>query len=250
MLISMIDEVRDIYAKSSRFTTASEWANSKEHQRLKVIEKEIAKVAKKGTQGMSSDEDMKNLRGAAGADNLTSFRDQAGKLGEARDLIQRNLYAAAKNRGYQGDASPFTYVDPITNRPEPTPEEKDLTQMLEYDPLRNSNADLIKDLGIDLTAPENHGSGLSGAINRRLAEEGGVLPSVKKKVLALRDKLADPNAKPEEIQFAASALEKLATEAEDQNLRAFVLNNAASSPANNATVPDTTRPVFEPEVPR
>jgi len=97
-IVSMIDEVRDI---RDHVGGESSLVNSPEYQRLVVLQSRLQNISKEGTQGMSSDEDMKSLRAAAGADNISSFRSQAAKLDEARrrTLAELNSYLGSKDVG-------------------------------------------------------------------------------------------------------------------------------------------------------
>lgn len=112
----IIDEVLAI---RDRVGGESATGNSAEFQRLKVLEKQLQILAKSGTQGMSSDEDMQALRESLGAGDLTSFRARADGLEEGRRRTIDALNSAFKYEGnYSGDRLDFPRTrdrDPILN---------------------------------------------------------------------------------------------------------------------------------------
>lgn len=132
-LISMIDEIRAI---RDRVGGESSLLNSEESQRLAVLQKNILLMKKTGTQGMSSDKDMENISGAAGAGDAASWRDQSGKLNEARRIIADNLNAELKYRGkYTGP--PIEFADPF-QKPAETLDDRLFKESLKQQP-----ADLV-----------------------------------------------------------------------------------------------------------
>lgn len=77
--------------------------NSDEFQELEGLEADTTNQIKSGTQGMSSDSDMENIRKSAGVDKVTSWRDQRAKLVAARARIEANLNQAYSDSGYDGE---------------------------------------------------------------------------------------------------------------------------------------------------
>ncbi|MBP9863733.1 MAG: hypothetical protein KBD62_37660, partial [Kofleriaceae bacterium] len=101
----IIDEVLAI---RDRVGGESSAGNSDEFQRLKVLEKQLQILAKSGTQGMSSDEDMKALRDSLGAGDITSFRSRAAGLEEGRRRTVDAFNTAMKYEGnYSGERIDF-----------------------------------------------------------------------------------------------------------------------------------------------
>ena len=79
--------------------------NSDASQRLKVLQNQIIVRVKSGTEGMSSDEDMKKLAEAVGAGEVSSFRARAAGLEEGRKRTVDQLNVAMKYQGnYSGNA--------------------------------------------------------------------------------------------------------------------------------------------------
>lgn len=113
-ITSIIDEVLAIREKVGG---ESSWGNSAEFQRLKVLQNQLQLLAKSGTQGMSSDQDMEALRNALGAGDITSFRDRAAGLEEGRRRTVDALNSAFKYEGnYSGERLDFPRTvgrDPI-----------------------------------------------------------------------------------------------------------------------------------------
>lgn len=93
-ITSIIDEVLAI---RDRVGGESETFNSDESQRLGVLQNQLIKISKSGTEGMSSDADMKKLADALGAGDVRSFRSLAAGLEEGRlrteTLFNRELQA-------------------------------------------------------------------------------------------------------------------------------------------------------------
>lgn len=78
--------------------------------RLDVLQNRLVVLAKSGTQGMSSDEDMKKLSATLGATDLASFTTNAAALNEAKARTISQLNREARNRyNYTGD--PITFED-------------------------------------------------------------------------------------------------------------------------------------------
>lgn len=100
----IINEVLDI---RDRVGGESSTFNSDESQRLKVLQNRLVILAKSGTQGMSSDEDMNKISAALGADNVASFRAQAAGLEKGRDRTTSELNNAYRIAKYTGPKIEF-----------------------------------------------------------------------------------------------------------------------------------------------
>lgn len=81
--------------------------NSDEFQELEQLGKDAAVLAKRGTQGMSSDADMENLAIMAGVKDVTSFRSQAAKLKSARARTVSSINKELRANKYTGPALEF-----------------------------------------------------------------------------------------------------------------------------------------------
>jgi len=100
----MINEVLDIRDKTGG---ESGVFNSDARQRLEVLQNRLVILQKSGTQGMSSDEDMKKLSAAVGADDIASFRARAAGLQEGRDRTVTELNKAYRIANYTGPKIEF-----------------------------------------------------------------------------------------------------------------------------------------------
>ncbi len=89
--------------------------NSDEFQKLKLLQSRLVKIEKSGTEGMSSDEDMKKLADAIGAADITSFRARAAGLKEGRDRTVGELNTWLESQNYDGPAItiPSKYGEPV-----------------------------------------------------------------------------------------------------------------------------------------
>jgi hypothetical protein len=116
----------------------SKWGNSDDYQELKGLEKEILLLKKQGTQGMSSDADMENLAGAAGAEDVTSFRSRAAGLKAARARTVDTLNQSFRDARYSGPQLVFPEPEPAKNTPA-----EDRTQRLIQKP-NESLDDVVK----------------------------------------------------------------------------------------------------------
>jgi hypothetical protein len=81
--------------------------NSAESAELLSLEAEATALLKAGTEGMSSDDDMKLLKKAGGVDSVTSFREQMPKLVAARARVVKKLNDAYRAAGYDGQDLKF-----------------------------------------------------------------------------------------------------------------------------------------------
>jgi hypothetical protein len=100
----IINEILDIRGKVGG---ESGVFNSDESQRLKVLQNRLTILQKSGTQGMSSDEDMNKLVAAAGAEDVSSFRDKAAGLKEALQRTSTELNKTLRIAKYTGPAISF-----------------------------------------------------------------------------------------------------------------------------------------------
>lgn len=108
-VIAMIDEIRAI---RGRVGGESRLLNSTDSQRLDVLKARAKLLVKKGTQGMSSDKDLETIEEAAGTGNADSWRDQDGKLLEARARTSGELNQAFRDAKYSGPAIDFPETRP------------------------------------------------------------------------------------------------------------------------------------------
>jgi hypothetical protein len=104
LVVDIIDEIESI---RDRVGGESEWGNSPERQRLDVLQNQLIILQKSGTEGMSSDEDMKKLAAAVGAADVASFRSRAAGLKQGRISTVANLNAELKARNYDGEPIKF-----------------------------------------------------------------------------------------------------------------------------------------------
>lgn len=125
-LIDVIDEIVSIRSESGGATAA---LNSDAYQRLSVLQNKAATLAKDGTQGLSSENDMKLVIGAAGTDDVTSFRDQAAKLAEARARIVKSANGKLHSLGYKGND--ITWADPNALKAKTNAQQADFQQALQ-----------------------------------------------------------------------------------------------------------------------
>lgn len=147
-IIKNLDEIRLI---RDRVGGESSWGNSDDYQRLQVLKQNIVKIAKAGTEGMSSDADMARLEKAAGAESPSSFRSQAASLEEGRRQIEQQLNTVARNLKYTGPD--ITYPDPLKMaRPPKSPQQETVQGLLTFDPKR-LKPDEIRDLREDAINP-------------------------------------------------------------------------------------------------
>jgi hypothetical protein len=103
-VVAIIDEIRAI---RGRVGGESKLLNSKDAQRLGVLKARAQLLTKQGTQGMSSDKDMDTIEDAAGTTDAASWRDQEGKLEEARARSISALNQALRDAKYSGPAIDF-----------------------------------------------------------------------------------------------------------------------------------------------
>lgn len=114
----IINQVLDI---RERVGGESGIMNSDDLQRLQVLERRLGVLAKQGTEGMSSDADMENLRGSLGAKDISSFRERSAGLAEGRDNTTTAINKALRVANYTGPA--ITFPNPYTKGPEESSED-------------------------------------------------------------------------------------------------------------------------------
>lgn len=122
----IVDIIDEIDAIRDRVGGESEWGNSPERQRLDVLQNQLITIAKSGTEGMSSDEDMKKLAGALGADSPASFRSQTAGLKAGRQATVENLNAALRVGKYTGPAVSFPNLHAKAKQ---TPDQRELARI-------------------------------------------------------------------------------------------------------------------------
>ena len=129
------DIIDEVLAIRDKVGGESSLVNSPEYQKLKAAEHRLTVLAKEGTQGMSSDEDMKHLAGALGADDITSFRARAAGLEAGRDRTTQALNKALQSNRYTG--KPIDFPNRWVAPPETTKENK------AYEELKNSTTGTV-----------------------------------------------------------------------------------------------------------
>lgn len=234
-IVSILDEIRTIRDKVGG---ESSWGNSPEYGRLQVLKQNLVMLKKAGTQGMSSDADMARIEAALGADNPASFRSQAAKLDEGRVQVEKQIDTSARALHYTGD--PIRYPDPLSMPKAPkAPEQAQLQNILTFYPNLEHANEIAGELDVNFD---------SGARNKvdvlreALAKTGGILPSIKTKIDALRETAGrDPDEKKRD--FAVNALQEIANNALDETIRQYAVANAFSPGA-------IVGPALSPEEPR
>jgi len=119
-IIDEIDAIRD------RVGGESSWGNSDEYQRVKALQNQLVILQKGGTEGMSSDEDMKKLAAAVGASDPASFRSQAAGLKQGRINTVNQLNAALRAAKYDGDSVKFPNLHAKAKQ---TPDQRELAKI-------------------------------------------------------------------------------------------------------------------------
>ncbi len=123
LAINIIDEIDSIREVSGG---ASKWVNSPEWQRLQVLDANLLKVTKGGTQGMSSDEDMKILKKASGSEDATTFRAMGAALKKARENTINAINNKISGQGGMGGApNQFNPRNNFTGKPVETAADRD-----------------------------------------------------------------------------------------------------------------------------
>ena len=117
--------IRDLRVKSGG---ASAVFNDNDFQELEQLGARVLVLTKKGTEGMSSDEDMGWLGKVAGTKDITSFRDQAKRLEVAQARTNAALDNAMRTARYTGPPIQLAGSGPTTTN---TPEEDKLQKLIE-----------------------------------------------------------------------------------------------------------------------
>ena len=193
-IINQVLDIRDKVGGESRAF------NSDEKQKLDVLQNRLVVLAKAGTQGMSSDEDMKKLSASLGADDVSSFRARAAGLIEGRDRATAEINKAYRIAGYDG--APIEFPNKYGAAPKNTLEEDRLQRLLEKPGVTFDNvfgAELRKrELGLspDQLHPDQQDR---AAVDAAVAEDQA---RIKDAYQAARSSY-DPGASPEQQQQIA-----------------------------------------------
>lgn len=111
--VSAAEEVSDITNEilsiRRRVGGESTTFNSDDSQRLEALGARLGNLSKVGTEGMSSDSDMSNLKAAAGAKNVSSFRSVSAGLEEGLKRTAFSLNSYMRANQYTG--KPIEFAD-------------------------------------------------------------------------------------------------------------------------------------------
>ena len=220
-LIDIIDEIRQIRERTGG---ESSWGNSNDYQRLKVLEKRAAIIAKSGTEGLSSENDMKIVTGAAGVDDVASFRAQAAKLDEARDRIVKSVNTKARSLGYTG--RDISYADPLKlPKPMQSAQQRAAADAMAFDPNRSiKNADTIAmDAGTLTPEAERFAPQLAKTVAaaQGIAMQGGVPAYIRDTVSSLIATANGDKVPKRAREQAQALLLELAKNAENEAVRNY-----------------------------
>lgn len=102
-----VDIIDEIIAIRDRVGGESSVFNSDDKQRLDVLQNRLVILIKGGTEGMSSDEDMKKIAAAAGAADVRSFRARAAGLEKGRERIVQEYNRTLRSNQYTGPTIEF-----------------------------------------------------------------------------------------------------------------------------------------------
>jgi hypothetical protein len=122
-VVNIIDEIDAI---RSQVGGESSWGNSDARQRLDALQNQLVILQKSGTEGMSSDEDMKKLAAAVGADDVASFRAQAAGLKQGRINTVNALNAELRAKKYTGEAVTFPN---LSAKAKQTPDQREFAKL-------------------------------------------------------------------------------------------------------------------------
>jgi len=207
-IINKVLDIRDrVGGESAAF-------NSDERQKLDVLQAQLIKLSKDGTEGMSSDEDMKKLAASLGAADIASFRARAAGLEEGRDRTTQALNAELRS-GYNYDGEDITFGNPYAQAAADRPGDADQRAALKTS-ARTDPGRIAEELPVPDFDPNDP---RSKEIRQAAAytQAGGVVPSQRKAVdVAAADALSDdPDTRTRGIQ----ALRELAYSADSEGLR-------------------------------
>lgn len=96
------DIIDEVIAIRNRSGGESKLWNSDDRQALDVLQNRLIILEKGGTEGMSSDEDMKKLAAAIGADDVSSFRSRSAGLEKGRERTVGFLNQTLRSNQYTG----------------------------------------------------------------------------------------------------------------------------------------------------
>lgn len=240
--IRNIDRILDI---RDRVGGELDLLNSAEDQELQGLAADTVMQTKAGTQGMSSDEDMKYIARSAGVDKVTSWRDQRAKLLSARARIEANLDRAFRDSGYDGEK--LTAPRGAFAKTEDTPEEIRNQRLFEKPDVSFENAarrDLAdaqraagKEIGLNASNPEDQAVIRDSLARTRADYDPAASPEQQRGIrqLGIAARGDDANG-----QAARTLLGKLAEEAQTTKLRS--LAKAALEEAGRAglSAPEAT----------
>lgn len=124
----VVDIIDEILAIRDRVGGESSAFNSDDRQRLDVLQNQLIILQKSGTEGMSSDEDMKKIANAAGAGDVASFRARAAGLEKGRERVVSMLNRTLRGAQYTGD--PINFTNRYANSGKKTKQESELSQLI------------------------------------------------------------------------------------------------------------------------
>jgi hypothetical protein len=235
-LIADIDEIREI---RNRVGGESSMLNSDDRQRLETLQADVLELKKSGTQGMSSDKDMETIAKGAGASDATSWRDQEGRLAEARKLIAANLNADLKYKaGYSGPALAFT--DPMNKGPQETAEDRQFINSIKAPTVTN----VANVAAEELNSPTADGVYAKDFDRAHEFATTGTTKAQRDLVKGYMDKATDPKASSAQRDAAIARLAAGAQKGETEAIRTYYANalqQATTTAAAPAPSPEDLR---------
>lgn len=106
-IVNQILEIRDrVGGEAAIF-------NSDDRQRLVALQNALTIVKKGGTQGMSSDEDMKRIEDSIGASDVTSFRERSAGLIQGIKNTENELNTTLRANNYTGERIKLTATEEL-----------------------------------------------------------------------------------------------------------------------------------------
>lgn len=221
-ITSIIDEVLTI---RDRVGGETSWGNSPEYQRYKVLQNQLQILAKAGTEGMSSDQDMAALRASLGAEDIASFRERAAGLEEGRERTVSALNTAFKFQGnYSGDKLDFPRT--VGREPELTDRDKALKEAVKGDSFERSAAATRKYRDETIPALQAQGEDVYKAkapeAERAWLEStrvAGINPAARQILRTQAAILTSPKADAKSKESARALLKQLSDKAENQSTR-------------------------------
>jgi hypothetical protein len=116
-ILNEVQAIRDEVGSSKLALSALSPIPTDAQARLKVLQNRLVVLAKSGTQGMSSDEDMKKLSATLGATDLASFTTNARGIEEAKARTISQLNREARNTYRYDGAIKFDDVQTLGANP-------------------------------------------------------------------------------------------------------------------------------------